>query len=93
MSHHSEQQPLLSQDNSSLNNIFLNNNDNDNDNDNDDNDSTSSYNTVIYYNSDNISDRSVGSDSVEYNTVDNQTNSSSLLSIESVINVEFVYKI
>lgn len=73
MTSNSEQQPLLGQDNSSLNNSFLNNDD----------DSTSSYNTVIYYSSDSISNESVGEDSGEYNTSKNQNNSSSLLSIES----------
>ena len=62
MSSNSEQLPLLSQDNSSLNNKFSN-----------DDESMSSYNTIVYYSSDNSDNISIG----------NQTNNSSLLSIES----------
>lgn len=78
MTSYGEQQPLLSQDNSSLNNRFLNSDSNSN--------SNSSNNTIVYY-SDSDIDNDIDNDSYTHsNNFRNQednSNTSSLISIES----------
>ena len=69
-----EQQPLLSQDNSSLNNRFINS----------DNNSNSSFNTIAYYSDSDIDNNSYTDSNNFRNLEDNSnSNTSSLISIES----------